>query len=396
MNIASIIVQGGLAHRAGQDYDEEQAGRAHTNRVRAHSAKKMDEEEARMPASREIDALKSEILKSELAYQKSTQGRDQGMRDRTASITSSNLDHQARTLPARQGLDAGALTLAAEQQKGAIALQPGQNTIAEVGQGEQLQSLREQQLARIWSLAKLGDAEGAVKLMNTSRLIAPGREFSGVEAGSVPALGNDGKPLMGADGKPVMEKVVRFKAADDKGDMFVPANALDALATKHSTKVEKVGNNLVRLGADGKATPLYEPDQYRLNTETGVPFSQRTGLPRAADGVVAPGAAPGGTPGSRRAENHVDDRVKMAIDKVILPTFGGRFEGGMFFPDEKNKDVALRATQIAGELIRGGMHPEAAGVQAVERAKREKAMADATRPGGGGAPGAYTGPTPWR
>jgi hypothetical protein len=85
----------------------------------------------------------------------------------------------------------------------------------------------------------------------------------------------------------------------------------------------------------------------------------------------------------------------MAIDKVIMPRFGGRFEGGLFFPEEANKDVATRATAIAGQLIRGGMDPEAAGVKAVEQAEREKELeaAGGAKPGAGGKP---SFPTPWK
>lgn len=408
MNIASVIVQGGLAHRAAQDYDEEQAGRAYTNRARANSVAKMAEEEARMPTARELDALKADILKNELAYQKSTQGRDQGMRDTSASIAQSTLQHQATTLPVRQGLDTGALDLATQQQKGAIALQPGANTIAKATQDSELSTLADRQTANIWSMVRRGEKEAALDFLNTSNILFKNRKFSDIDQADMPVIGADGKPLI-QDGKPVVERVVRFVAADGGRNEFRPAKALDDIVRKHNTRVEKAGNNLVQIGPDGKATPLYEPDQTAVNPETGEYYSKNrpppVGAAQAAQGMPgAPGspvvAPPLGGKAQARADvrtSHLDDRVKMAIDKVILPTFGGRFEGGMFFPDEKNKDVALRATQIAGELIRSGVNPEAAGVQAVDKAKREKALADAAAKGGGAAAqGGYTGPTPWR
>lgn len=421
MNLANIIVQGGLAFREGQNYDEEQKGRAYTNRVREHGVKRMDEEEARMPAAREIDALKSQIIKNELAYQQQTQGRDQSQRDIEAGIRGSNLEHQQRTLPQRQALDTGALSLAGEQQRLATTqtqqanqLQPGQGTLARGAQAGELAALRERQMANIWSLARLGDTEGAIDMMNKSELVAPGRKFSGVEAGMTPVLGNDGKPLM-QNGQPVTERVIRFKAADDKGDMFVPARALDALVARHGAKVEKVGNNLVRIGPEGTAQPIYEPDQFGVNTETGGLFSRRTGQPpvgaaQAAGGMPGatpppvPGALPPGSPPlTRKGETHatqmqkfVDDRVNDAISKVIMPRYNGQIDAmGQISLPPANRDIALRAITLTRQYVTQGQDPQAAADKAIKQAEIEKTLSDAASGKGGSSTG-YTGPTPWR
>lgn len=245
-----------------------------------------------------------------------------------------------------------------------------------------------------------------------------------------PALGNDGKPMMGADGKPAMEKVVRFKAADDKGDMFVPATALDALAIKHNTRTEKVGNNLVRLGPDGKATPVYESDQFKLNPETGGTFSARTGMPpvgatQAAGGI--PGATPipgltppGALPLTRKGEDHamkgskfLDDRFNDVVSKVLLPLFGGKMDMmGQISLEEGNPDLFQRAAELTKQAILRGEDGVAAAIAAKKQAEKEsdlsaaatgnsksKSKVDKPKSGvtipGLGIPG-YTGPTPWR
>lgn len=165
-----------------------------------------------------------------------------------------------------------------------------------------------------------------------------------------------------------------------------PEEFLKFEANRADARFKKVGDNLLRVNQDGTATPIYEANQYGA-TPDGDIYSKRTGdkKPEAASGVN------GGTPKpGPRAQARVDDRVKMAIDKVILPKYGGRFEGGMFFPDEANKDVALRATELAGNLVRQGVDPEAAGSQAIAQAEREKLL----KPKPGADP--YKGQTPWK
>lgn len=169
--------------------------------------------------------------------------------------------------------------------------------------------------------------------------------------------------------------------------LLSPHEFLNYEAARAEKAIQKVGDKaIVRVNADGTATPLYEADQYG-NTPDGDIYSKRTGEKKtpAADGVNPP---PAPKLGSHEAAR-IDARVKMSIDKVILPKYGGRFEGGMFFPDEANKDVALRATELAGQLVRQGVDPEAAGAQAVAQAEREKALKP--KPGG-----KYEGPTPWK
>jgi DNA-directed RNA polymerase subunit K/omega len=66
-------------------------------------------------------------------------------------------------------------------------------------------------------------------------------------------------------------------------------------------------------------------------------------------------------------------KAKDAIVHVLQPRYGGKLEGGMWFPDEANKDVALRANQLLEQFSSNGVPPMEAAVQAVEKAEREKA-----------------------
>jgi len=184
----------------------------------------------------------------------------------------------------------------------------------------------------------------------------------------------------------------------------IPVSALEQLENQYGAKYEKAGSSIVRIGRDGKVVPVYEGGkEVAAIGDTGELFVKKgpgagTRIP-AAGGLGGEDGAGGGGSGplpSSQAASRIDNRVKMAIDKVIMPRYGGRFEGGLFFPDEANKDVATRATQIAGELVRRGMAPEAAGVKAVEQAEREKKLKEAGGAAGAGGAGEYSGPKPWK
>jgi hypothetical protein len=366
-SIRNAVIQGGLLHRETQDYDEQQARRAHAARTRQFGVKTMDLGERKM-------AAEGEMLDTNTALQKLRQ-----------EIEQTELQFQQKQQPASQKLRTVQMGVATGEAEAAKKLQPGATKIAEESQNVAEQTLMSQQAANLWSMVKTGGKAEALELLNKSAILHPGRKFSDIQRGEVPAMGADGKPITGADGKPVMEKVVRLVAADGGKDVFTPQKRLDTNEASQGVKYEKTGKgDIVRIDRYGNVTPVYQTDEFAANTETGGVFSKRTGLP-AAGGIRQPGA------GSGKATARLDTRVKMAIDKVILPKYGGRFEGGMFFPDEKNKDVAVRAIQIAGELTRGGMDPEAAGAKAIAQAEREKAIAET----GGGTPN-YSGPTPWK
>lgn len=67
---------------------------------------------------------------------------------------------------------------------------------------------------------------------------------------------------------------------------------------------------------------------------------------------------------------------KDGIIHVLQPRYGGRLDGGVWFPDEGNRDVALRAMQIYEQLTSDhkGLSPIAAATQAAQQAEREHAM----------------------
>jgi len=368
MNLSNIIVEGGLMHRAAEDYEDQRSRREHDTKVRALGLRRMQGEDKLLDKDIELKALRQQIDASEMEFKKMTQGGRQA------------------TEEAELAVKRGAAETARE-------LMPGQRQIATATQQEQVKELREKQAANIWLLMRGGDQQGALEALSKSELIHPGRKFKAIVPGQAPARGPDGQPQLGPDGKPVVENVLQLVPADGGEPIFVPQARLDAMVAKHYSKIEKVGNNLVRIGPGGSVAPVYEgagevdhiPDSGDLYYKKGPKVGQR--IP-AAGGI---GPRPDPAPGSNAAKR-IDDRVKMAIDKVIMPKYGGRFEGGLFFPEEANKDVALRATQIVGELVRGGMNPEAAGAEAVKRADREKTLKDA----GKGGSGDYTGPTPWK
>ena len=64
--------------------------------------------------------------------------------------------------------------------------------------------------------------------------------------------------------------------------------------------------------------------------------------------------------------------------KVLQSRYGGRFEGGMWFPDEKNRDVAVRAHTAFEKRIASGMTPMAAADAAIRDAEGAPSVPVAT------------------
>lgn len=317
-----------------------------------------------------IKDKETQLRGAQLDFQQGEQSFRQSMQDFEQG-TRRLLSQGARTQAQTAVNAAGA---AAERQPDELAL--ARNDLsARIGDAVQRQA------ATVWNVLKMGDTARARKMLNDSQLLIPGERVSDfkLEDLEVP----DGK-----GGKTRAKFMTMIPESPGAPPKRIPVAQLEALSNRYGAKYEKVGNSLVRVDANGTATPLYESEQYMSVPENSSVVSKRTGLPPA--GAAAGGVMP--SPSAARKETtHQDTRVKMAIDKVILPKYGGRFEGGMFFPDEKNKDVAVRAITIAGELVRAGMAPEAAGAEAINRAEREKALGTVAPSSSG-----YSGPTPWR
>lgn len=385
MNLSNIIIQGGLYHRAAQDYDEQNAQRGYAARAREHGVKAMESDERRRAADdtlldsqTEAKRLRGEIDKAELTWQQRNQGTDQAMR-------TSELNQRQALQPGEQQMQRDTQALQQGQLSTARRLQPGADTIATEGQNVQLQTLKEQQIANIYSLVKMGDTQGALEALNKSAIIYPGRKFSAIDRGAAPAIGNDGKPLMGPGGKPASENILRLKAADGGRDEYAPERALEQLVTRHKSTTAKVGNNLVRQNPDGSITPLYEQDQFKATTEGDI-YSGRTGLPPAAGGINPGGGAIRSRRDAARAEaqtKHIDERVKMGgqhIDKYFGINEFTRL-------DEKNQ-LLYNAAKVRTEgLVRGGTEPFQAANQAILEANDGRLKADGT-PKGAAAPAA--------
>src|SRR4030088_2935013 len=87
-------------------------------------------------------------------------------------------------------------------------------------------------------------------------------------------------------------KILTLIPKGDGKPESIPVPMLDRLEQQYGATYKVVDKSLVRVGHDGRGTPVYEPDQFAPNAETGVPFSKRTGQPAAAMGVPRPQPAP--------------------------------------------------------------------------------------------------------
>lgn len=384
MGIGSALVQGGLLARDVQQYDDQQAERGLRMRTIQSGIQRMDDEDAARPGRLELERLRQDIARTEAEYKKRTMPADQAMADTERGMRNSDLTHRAAMQPgAQEGerLQQGAaLTVA----RGAAGMAPGQVQLAQAQQQEQMRTVREQQTARLWGLYRNGDTEGFLTALNESSMISPGRKFSEVKQVNAPGPSGEVPAL-------------QFVAADGKPSITVPLAEMEANYRKHGSKIISGNGYVLQVDPSGqKVTPLYEKDAIKVVAEGGYVVDSKG--KRITDGAAS--AAGGIAPQSRKQQDHVDGRVKMAIDKVIMPRFGGKFEGGVFFPDAENKDVATRAVLLAGKFIReDGMDPEAAGGRAIEQAEYEKALGQLGGKGPADKPAAdtgYKGPAPWK
>jgi len=388
-NIARGIVHGGLALRETQDYNEEMARRSHAQRARDFGVKRMESGERRMAAEDTlierdtvIKQLRQDFEATEIAAEKANQPTKHAQRR-------SAIEHQGRIQPGAQRLETiqqGVATGAAEAQQN---LQPGQVAIAGETQNMAVQDLREKQAANVWGMLSIGDKAGALELFNKSQILQPGRKFKDIQGGSMPVRGADGKPLM-KNGKPVTEPVIRMVSDDGGQDEFVPMKKLEDNARKHGTRLEKVGNNMVRIDRAGDVTSAYAPDEFAANPETGQVYSKRTGLP-AAGGINQPGGAP--APGARpprRIEAHEDARVSQGTS-VVFRAFGVSDFAGL---DPKIQPKVVKIIESMGLKVRTGMNPEAAATAAINEVNQvEAALAAGGKPGGAAA---YPGIANWK
>jgi len=382
----SAVVQGGLGLQAAEDYTEQQAQRTHAQRAREYGVKVMESEGRRREAADKlidkdtaIKQLRQDIESNELTFQQATQGSEQ-------TIRRSDIEHRGRLQPGAQRLETiqqGVATGAAEAQQ---KLQPGQVAIAGETQNIQLQTLAEQQTGNLWAMLTVGDKKGTLELLNSSKILYPGRKFTDIQSGVVPVRGADGQPLV-ENGQPVTERVLRLVSAEGGRDEFVPVKQLEANAQKHGTRYEKVGNNLVKIDRTGKITPAYEQDQYVPVPEGGSVVSRHTGFPPAAGGVNPPSPRP---PGSDRLTGRIDERVGRG--KGVVDRYFGISEFSGLNPN--NQPKYSKIIERMGVKVRGGQDPEAAATAAINEVNHEEAaLAAAGKPGGAAA---YSGPAPWR
>lgn len=292
------------------------------------------------------------------------------------------------------------------------------------------------QSANIWRAFKGGHKDLALKWASDSALVSPGQEFSDMKL--------EDSDQKDANGKPI-QVLTLVPKGEGQQPIQVPVPVLDNLERQFGATYKIVDKSLVRIGHDGTVTPVYEPDQFAPNAETGVPFSKRTGQPASPAAprrpVVAPPVGPQGAPQvtprqpaaamgtglppagttmlqpsapqaaqgvveqaldpntgqpvqpplTRRQETHVDTRVTHAT-ALVNHYFGINAFTQL---DPKNQPKYMKIVARAGQLTRAGQAPEAASATAIAEVERaEKLAAQAPGSAGGAAP--YSGPTPWR
>jgi len=280
-----------------------------------------------------------------------------------------------------QGFEQGTRKLLSQgtrtQTEAAVERQPDELGVARTELNTRVADALQHQTATVWNMFKLNKEQG-LKMFNRSKLVDPGAE--GTDA-RIDTIDSD-EPSGGKLKTPVLSVLGK----DGKVIKQYPVAQLEALSQRYGAQYKVVDKNLVRIGADGKVTPLYESDQFMSVPEGATTASRRTGLPPAAGGINTP-ARP---PGSDRDTGRIDQRVKQGADVV------NRYMGISDFTglDTKNQPKYSKIIGLMGQKVRSGMNPELAATSAIEEINHaEAALAAGGRAGGGAA---YTGPAPWR
>jgi hypothetical protein len=298
-------------------------------------------------------------------------------------------EHETKRLQAKTA-QTTAQTQGAEA-TAALERQPDELSVKREALNDQVITSSLRQTANIYRVAKLGDVKAAMKMYNDSQVVDPGAKAKSMKFDEVEVSGQAGT-------EPTQKvKVLTIETEDGKTKQ-VPVDKLEALEQQFGATYQKVGNAIVRIGRDGKATPIYEATEVGANGETGDLYYKKG--PKA--GEVATPAAAGGLPrpGGKEA-TRIDDRVTKG--RIVIDKYFGINEFTKL--DEAAQPAYNAAVARMGALTRGGMDPEKAANQSVLEQKDGRLNPDGTpkaaaapapgapasRPGGG-----YAGPTPWK
>jgi hypothetical protein len=265
----------------------------------------------------------------------------------------------------RTGAEMGQTAATAAQER-----QPEELTLLREQLTSQIGETAQRQTANLWSVLKAGDQKTALRMLNSSKLLAAGEtDFTGFKI----------EDQAGPDGKPVKTLVLENK--DPAKSSRLPIKTLEALHQRYGAQYKEVGGNLVRIGADGKATPVYTAPETHVNQETGEYYNRRSPPPASFGTGLRPQKP------TMKQEKHADDRVKQGTD-VVNKYFGIDSFSGL---KTENQPKYIGIVNSMGAKIRGGADPETAANAAIAEAERAGKI---TSQRGKGL--TYSGPTPWR
>jgi len=365
-NISRAIVQGGLALRATQDYDEQVASRSYAQRIRDFGVKHMESGERSM-------AAEDTLLDQETAEKRASladRGRVRENEEDYRKLVAGGASFDVLAEEAQKRGDLGSMknfrdAKANFEREGLKAVVHGALTGAD-----------DLELERIFnSSGKTRVDTGSIKMDRKSGII----NFT-----------KNGQPIS-LNISSVGELLGMLKRPEMKQTVVGPGE---------------------QLAIDGKIVATNPRDDYKrgevaINPETGQPYFKYPqvaggvnpsgamaapgGVAAAAGGINQPGGAP--APGARpprRLEAHEDSRVSQGTS-VVFRAFGVSDFAGL---DPKIQPKVVKIIGLMGGKVRAGMNPDAAAVASIKEIDHaEAALAAGGRAGGGAA---YTGPTPWR
>lgn len=377
MNVANIIANTGVAMRAGQDFDRTDAKdkfdvdkQNYERRVMASGTKKLDAEDSLLPGKTEAERLKNAADLEEQNFQKSIRPVTNATRATQAKLTAAQTNTALEQQPVQAQTTAATNQTALTKATGESERAGAEQNLATEEINSKTAEMRERQTARMWRMVKTGDLDGAKDLLQNSKLL-------NTRGGTVTGVTRGKAEVTTKDGQKARENVLRIEL-EGRPSLMIPEHALDALDTKYGSSLMESGGDIVRVGSDGKVTPVYTKPKFGVNSETGAVYDERTGASGPAAGV-------NGNGNSRKAVKDLDDRVKQST-AVINKYFGVSEFTGL---DPKNQPKYIDIVNRASAKIRNGQDPEPAAEEAIKEVERAAAVDEV-----GGGKG-YKGPRPW-
>lgn len=397
MELGDIIVEGGLINQRWKDQQELKSARDAQNLERKLRARQIASEEGLIDMQhqkkkgalqsdiddQEFDASQRGVLESGEArknrHQYAVEGLQQPVEQMQAqadlentplklSMEKADLEGEALTRESMREVE----KINAELQLAATELKKANQALLldTAGQGMQAQNREAQaalddiklkQVVLLYKKLKIAGPQAILNDINNNDLL-----FGKVQYQDIYMMNSAGERVKNA------EKASHIILMQPDGkELSVPVSELKGMADSigKTTVTAKPGDTTYTYGAGGdligESTAPFKPfDPKGYEYKDGIVLNKDTGVVHGTNGEVGQFIVSAN-------DKALDDRVSKAMRNHVFPLYGGKYEGGIFYPDPEKADEGSMVGLQMARLIRQGVQPEEAAIQALNYAKTQ-------------------------